>query len=61
MHPSVDSKQFLGSLHKQNTINMNLSMPIISFGFHKWGGFNTFGLNLRVNENNNLPYVCLPF
>lgn len=61
MHPSVDSKQFLGSLHKQNTINMNLSMPIISFGFHKWGGFNTFGLNLRVNENNNLPYDLFAF
>lgn len=61
MHESISSSRFLNGLHEGNEINVNLSMPIISFGFHKWGGFNTFGLNFRVNENNNLPYDLFAF
>ena len=61
MHPSVDANEFLGSLHDRNTINLNISMPVLSLGFYKWGGFNTIGLNLRVNQNNNLPYGMFEF
>lgn len=55
MHPNISSSEFLNGLHEKNTLNLNLSMPVISFGFHKWGGFNTFGINLRVNSNVNMP------
>lgn len=61
MHPSVSGKSFLNSLHEQNKANMNLNMTILSFGFHKWGGFNTFDLNLHSNSGMNLPYNLFDF
>lgn len=61
MHPSVSADQFLGNLHEKNRVNTSVSLPIISFGFHKWGGFNTFGINLRINQNANLPYGLFDF
>lgn len=61
MSPTVSASDFLGSLHKTNELNFNLSMPVISFGFHKWGGFNTFSLNTKANLNMNLPYELFEF
>ena len=61
MSPTVSSSEFLGGLKDNNSIDLNLSMPVFSFGFHKWGGFNTFGVNLRVNSSVNLPYDLFAF
>lgn len=61
LHPSVSASEFLGGLDKHNFLNMDFSLPIISFGFHKWGGFNTFGLNLRASAGVNLPYELFEF
>lgn len=61
LNPSVSADEFLGGLGKTNEMNLSLNMPIISFGFHKWGGFNTFGLNLRTNTNMTFPYELFEF
>lgn len=61
LHPSVSSTEFLNGLHDRNTMNVNVSTPILSFGFHKWGGFNTFSVNARVSGNVNLPYAFFDF
>ena len=61
MNPMVDRDEFLNNLHDMNHLNMNLNMPIISFGFQKWGGFNTFGVNLRTDAHVNLPYGLFDF
>ena len=61
MSPTVSSSEFLGGLKDNNSIDLNLSMPVFSFGFHKWGGFNTFGVNLRVNSSGHLPFDLFAF
>lgn len=40
---------------------MNLSMPIIAFGFRGFGGFNTFEIGFRSNTSINLPYGLFDF
>lgn len=61
MNPSVSSSEFLGNLHDNNKVNLNLRLTIASFGFRAWGGFNTFELGLRSNTGINLPYGLFDF
>lgn len=61
MSPTVSAGDFLDGLHDKNKMNVNINMTILSFGFHKWGGFNTFDLNLRSNTSANLPYDLFHF
>lgn len=61
MNPSVSSSEFLGNLHDNNKVNLNLRLTILSFGFRGWGGFNTFELGLRSNTGVNLPYGLFDF
>ena len=61
MNPSVDAKEFLSRLQKNNIVNLNVSMPIIAFGFGGWGGFNTFEIGLKTNAAVNLPYDLFAF
>lgn len=61
MNSSVSRDEFLGKIHKKNRVDMNLSMPVISFGFHKFNGFNTMEINLRSNTSVNMPYALFDF
>lgn len=61
MNPSVSNSEFLGNLHDNNKISMNLRLTLASFGFRQWGGYNTFELALRSNTNLNLPYELFDF
>ena len=61
MNPMVDSQAFLGGLKSMNSLNVNLSMPIISMGFKSFGGFSTIGINLHSYTNVNLPYGLFEF
>lgn len=61
LHSSVSSDEFLGGLKKKNAIEANMKMNIIDFGFKKWGGFNTFNLNVRSLADVNLPYELFEF
>jgi len=38
LHPSVPADDFLGKLTPNNTVELDLGLDIISFGFWAWGG-----------------------
>lgn len=61
MNPSVGNDEFLSNLHTNNHLNLNLSLPILSFGFRGFGGFNTFEVGVRSNTSINLPYDLFDF
>lgn len=44
-----------------NQINADLKIGIMSFGFKKWGGYNTIELNMRGSVNVNAPYKLFQF
>ncbi len=44
-----------------NQINADLKVGVMSFGFKKWGGYNTVELNVRGNFNVNAPYKFFQF
>lgn len=53
-HPDVDKDEFLDGIGNKNVISQYLDLPIISFGFYGWGGFNTFDLSLHEQTTFNL-------
>ena len=61
MNNTVGTDEFLNKLNKTNRINANVSMPILSMGLHKWGGFNTMSIAIRSNNSINLPYSLFDF
>ena len=61
MNSSVDAGEFLGKLGKNNKINVNADITILSAGFKGFGGFNTVSLGTRVNVGVNLPKGLFEF
>lgn len=61
LNPTVGQSEFLDKLHTNNYLNTNVDMTILSFGFYKWGGFNTFDLGVRSHTSANLPYGLFDF
>ena len=61
MNPYVSNDEFLNKLHSVNRLNVNVSLPVIAFGFKAWGGFNTFDIDIRSNTSVNLPYELFNF
>ena len=61
LNSSVGREEFLDKLHTNNKINANINLTILSFGFHKWGGFNTFEIGLKSNTSINMPYELFNF
>lgn len=61
LSPLVGNKEFLNKLHSRNKVNASITLSILSFGFHKWDGFNTFDLRLRSDVAMNLPYELFDF
>ncbi len=61
LNESVSSDEFLDGLKKRNRMNLDLNLDILSFGFHRWGGFNTFGLSLKSSTSMNLPKDLFEF
>ena len=49
-------EEALGNFHNNNKIQMDFTTSIFSFGIHKWKGFNTLEVNLRMNGGFNAPY-----
>lgn len=56
LHPEVSVNEALSHFNDNNKIQFNISTAVIAFGFHKWGGYNTFDLNVRTNFGFNAPY-----
>lgn len=61
LNESVSSSEFLDDLKTRNRLNLDLDMNIISFGFHKWGGFNTFDVSIKGAIRANLPKDLFEF
>lgn len=61
MNSSVGRNEFLDKMHTKNRLNTNIDLTILSFGFHKWGGFNTFDLNLHSRTAASIPYSLFDF
>lgn len=55
LNPMVSVEELMGNLEDKNTLGMNLKIDILSVGFKGLGGYNTIGINARVNENTTIP------
>ena len=61
LNESVGADEFIGKLKDRNRFNVNLNLSVLSFGFHKWGGFNTFDINLKSSTGFSLPSQLFEF
>ena len=61
LNPNISSTDFLSGLESNNFFNINLSENILGFGFRGFGGFNTFGINIKSSTSVNLPYDLFNF
>lgn len=61
MSPSVDAQEFLGKLAKNNHINANLDLTLLSTGFKAFGGFNTITVGAHTDLGLNLPKDLFSF
>ena len=61
LNDAVDANDFLGGLKNRNRMNLDFDMTLLSFGFHKWGGFNTFDLSIKSGTRMNLPKDLFEF
>lgn len=57
----VSADEFLDNLHKKNTIEADIRVNLVSFGFSAWGGYNTFDLSARSITGVYLPYELFEF
>lgn len=60
-HPDVDQSAFLSNLNQDNLINQDLSLSILSLGFHGFGGYNTFDVSVRENFGINIQKSLFEF
>lgn len=58
-NPLVSTSEFLGNINAKNKIGTDLKMNILGAGFKGFGGYNTIGIKVRVNEENCLPGTLL--
>lgn len=51
----VDAKEFASKIKDANPLMLNVDLSILSFGFFKWNGYNTFDISLRSRNSFVLP------
>lgn len=56
MNPNIPMEEALHGFSSSNFSHMNTRMDLLGFGFHAWGGFNTFNVSVRTNVAFNAPY-----
>lgn len=61
LHESVPADEFLPKLTANNTVELDLNVDLISFGFWAWGGQNTFNLAVKSNTGAYLPKEIFQF
>lgn len=61
LHESVPADEFLNKLTPNNTIELDMGLDLISFGFWAWGGQNTFNLAIKSNTGVYLPRELFQF
>ena len=57
----VSANEFLGGLPTNNQMEMSIEIPLVSVGFHAWGGFNTIILKERSFAAANVPSTLFEF
>ena len=55
LSPEVDAKEFASKIKDANPLMLNVDLSILSFGFFKWNGYNTFDISLRSRNSFVLP------
>ena len=61
MHSSISADEFLGNLERDNVMNANVDVTLLSAGFKALGGYNTIDVTLRTQAGLSLPYDMLCF
>lgn len=56
MNPNIPMDEALSGFSATNYTNLDERMDILGFGFHAWGGFNTFNISMRSNAGFTAPY-----
>lgn len=56
MNPNIPKDEALSGFSSSNHTSVDLRMDLIGFGFHAWGGFNTFNVTMRNNLAMAVPY-----
>ena len=51
----VSAEDFSKRINDRNAVNMNFDLSLVSFGFFKWNGFNTFDVKLHSTTAVALP------
>lgn len=55
LNPNVSTGDVLGNINDENKFGANVKLQILGFGFKAFGGYNTVGINARVNTALTLP------
>lgn len=56
LHPSIPVDEAMSKFKSSNSMNMDMRIEILGFGFHKWGGYNTFNVSMRSTTSMTAPY-----
>jgi hypothetical protein len=56
LNPNIPMDEALSGFSANNKTAVDMRMDILGFGFHAWGGFNTFNISLRSNVGFAAPY-----
>lgn len=56
LNPNIPIDEALDGFSTKNYSSMDFRMDLLGFGFHAWGGYNTFNLSMRSNVGVNAPY-----
>ncbi len=56
LNPNISVAEALEGFSTDNYTRMDMNLDILGFGFHAWGGFNTFNVSMRTNVGFNAPY-----
>lgn len=55
LNPGISASEVMGNLSDKNRLNVDFKLNVLNFGFKAFGGYNTFGINLRTNVGTIVP------
>lgn len=61
LSPQVTANEFLSGLPTNSQLELSVEIPLVSVGFHAWGGFNTVILKERSFIAANMPSTLFEF
>ena len=56
LNPNIPMAEAMNGFSANNNTNVDMRIDVLGFGFHAWGGFNTFNLSTRSHVGANIPY-----